>query len=46
MKDWFPKEVKEKQRENELEIASENAGVSGTVVKAKKGKKDEKCVIM
>jgi hypothetical protein len=26
MKDWFPKEVKEKQRENDREIAFEQAG--------------------
>jgi hypothetical protein len=37
MKEWFPKEVKEKQRENEVEIATEQ----GLVPPA-----DPKCVIM
>jgi hypothetical protein len=37
MKEWFPKEVKEKQRENEVEIANEQ----GMVVAP-----DGKCVIM
>lgn len=37
MKEWFPKEVKEKQRENEVEIANEQ----GMVVAP-----DPKCVIM
>jgi len=37
MKEWFPKEVKEKQRENEVEIATEQGMVAAP---------DPKCVIM
>jgi hypothetical protein len=37
MKEWFPKEVKEKQRENEIEIATEQGMVPTP---------DPKCIIM
>lgn len=36
MKDWFPKEVKEKQKENDREIAFEQAG----------GPEADRCVVM
>jgi hypothetical protein len=37
MKQWFPKEVKEKKKENGLEVAKEEAGEMGV---------DARCVIM
>jgi hypothetical protein len=45
MKDWFPKEVKEKQRENEREIAHEHAGA---IVGAYHGgpSDGDRCVVM
>jgi hypothetical protein len=50
MKEWFPKEVKEKQRDNEREIAIEHAGGTGMVVPdrqvMRQGPHDPRCVIM
>lgn len=37
MKQWFPKEVKEKKKENGLEVAKEEAGEMGV---------DARCCIM
>ena len=46
MKDWFPREVKEKQRENEREIAHEHAGaVIGYQGPPPTGD-DARCIIM
>jgi len=45
MKDWFPKEVKEKQRDNDREIAIEQSKASGIVVTSQPGQ-PERCIIM
>lgn len=37
MKEWFPKEVKEKKKENEMELAKEQVREAGL---------DPRCIIM
>ena len=46
MKDWFPREVKEKQRENDREIAIEQGKISGPAIQAPGHNARDRCVIM
>jgi hypothetical protein len=46
MKEWFPREVKEKQRENDREIAIEHGKNSGLIGPTSSQGPPDRCIIM